>query len=277
MWRWVFSSSRTTPVSPAPLLSTFRQVPSGLFSLLFPEARRICHRSLTDITRVPVRSRGMRAPEPLAAEYYCVTCRTPFHNRFPLDADGCCRLCRSSIRGFDAASCFGTYEGTLRPLIHLFKYSRMKPLVKPLAEYLAAALPRDQRFDIAVPMPLHWRRRWQRGNQSELLARATASRSGIPMANAVRRMRATESQAGLSNAQRRANVSGAFRVKGGRQVQGLRVLLIDDVMTTGATAAACAQALKRAGAKSVALLALARVDRRLAEVPAGESSHREVA
>jgi len=182
------------------------------------------------------------------------------------------------MRGFDAAYCFGTYEGTLRQLIHLFKYSRMKPLAKPLAEYLAAALPRDQRFDIVVPMPLHWRRRWQRGfNQSELLARVTARRSGIPMVNAVRRVRATESQAGLSNAQRRDNVSGAFRVKDGGRVQGLRVLLIDDVMTTGATAAACAQALKRAGAKSVALLALARVDRRLAEVPAGESSHREVA
>ena len=220
----------------------------------------------------------MRTPEPLAAEYFCVTCRTPFQNHFPLDADGCCRLCRSGMRGFDAACCFGTYEGTLRQLIHLFKYSRMKPLAKPLAEYLAAALPRDQRFDIVVPMPLHWRRRWQRGfNQSELLARVTARRSGIPMVNAVRRVRATESQAGLSNAQRRENVSGAFRVKDGGRVQGLRVLLIDDVMTTGATAAACAQALKRAGAKSVALLALARVDRRLAEVPAGESSHREVA
>ncbi len=154
----------------------------------------------------------------------------------------------------------------------------MKPLAKPLAEYLAAALPRDQRFDIVVPMPLHWRRRWQRGfNQSELLARATARRSGIRMVNAVRRVRATQSQAGLSNAQRRDNVSGAFRVKDSGRVRGLRVLLIDDVMTTGATAAACAQALKRAGVKSVSLLALARVDRRLSEVPAGQSSHREVA
>jgi ComF family protein len=195
-----------------------------------------------------------------------VTCRTPFQNRFPLDDHGVCRLCRSGARGFDAAYCFGAYEGTLRQLIHLFKYKRMKPLAKELSAQLARALPRDQRFDIVVPMPLHWRRHWQRGfNQSELLARATARRSGIRMVNAVRRTRATATQAGLSNAKRRENVAGAFRVKNRGLVEGLRILLIDDVMTTGATASACALALKRAGAKSVSLLALARVDRRMAE------------
>jgi competence protein ComFC len=181
------------------------------------------------------------------------------------------------MRGFDAAYCFGSYEGTLRELVHLFKYGRMKPLGKTLADHLAAALPRDKSFDAVVPMPLHWRREWQRGfNQSVLLARATARRCGIPMVNAVRRTRATETQAGLSNARRRENVAGAFRVKKGALVEGRRILLIDDVMTTGATASACALALKRAGAKSVTLLALARVDRRLID-PVREGSHtREV-
>jgi predicted amidophosphoribosyltransferase len=94
------------------------------------------------------------------------------------------------------------------------------------------------------------------------------------MVNAVRRRRSTTAQAGLSNARRRENVAGAFRVKKPRAVDGRRVLLIDDVMTTGATAAACALALKRAGAKSVVLLALARVDRRFIE-PANQVS-REV-
>jgi len=164
------------------------------------------------------------------------------------------------------AYCFGAYEGALRDLIHLFKYDRMKPLGKTLAGYLASALPRDQQFDLVVPMPLHWRRRWQRGfNQSELLARPTARRCGIPMVNAVRRTRSTAAQAGLSNARRRENVAGAFRVKKPQKVEGRRILLIDDVMTTGATASACAVALKRAGAGSVTLLALARVDRRLFE------------
>ncbi len=162
------------------------------------------------------------------------------------------------------AYCYGSYDGALRELIHLFKYGRMKPLAKPLGGYLASALPRDQQFDLVVPMPLHWRRRWQRGfNQSELLARLIARRCGIPLVNAVRRTRATQAQAGLSNARRRENVAGAFRVRKPQKVQGRRILLIDDVMTTGATASACAVALKRAGAGTVTLLALARVDRRL--------------
>jgi ComF family protein len=206
----------------------------------------------------------LAVPAPLAAGYYCVSCRTPFQNHFPLDEEGRCGLCRTGTRGFDAAYCFGLYEGTLRELVHLFKYGRMKPLAKALAAHLAGALPRDKRFDVVVPMPLHWRREWQRGfNQSALLARATARRCGIPMVNAVRRTRATATQAGLSNARRRENVAGAFRVRKTALVEGRRILLIDDVMTTGATASACALALKRAGAKSVTLLALARVDRRL--------------
>ena len=202
----------------------------------------------------------------MAAEYFCVSCRTPFLNPFPLDDQGRCRLCRAGARGFDGAYCFGSYEGVLRELIHLFKYGRMKPLSKTLAALLATALPRDRQFDLVVPRPLYWRRQWQRGfNQSELLARATARGCGIRMKNAVRRTRATATQAGLSNARRRENLKGAFQVKRPGMVEGRRILLIDDVMTTGATASACALALKRAGAKSVALLALARVDRRLVE------------
>jgi ComF family protein len=134
---------------------------------------------------------------------------------------------------------------------------------------IVAAIPRDQTFDVVAPVPLHWRRRWQRGfNQSELLARAVARRYGLPVLDVLRRKRATPTQAGLSNARRRSNVAGAFTVRGA--VSGRRILLVDDVMTTGATAAACAAALKRAGARHVAVLALARVDRRgVAAPPAG--------
>ncbi len=175
------------------------------------------------------------------------------------------------MRGFDAAYCFGEYEGALRELIHLFKYGRMKPLSRPLSAHLAAALPRDQPFDAVVPVPLHWRRAWSRGfNQSELLARAMARRCGIPVLKSLIRDRATETQAGLTHARRRSNVANAFRMKRRRSVQGMRILLIDDVMTTGATGSACATALKRAGAKSVSLLTLARVDRRTAAFAAGE-------
>ena len=197
----------------------------------------------------------------MSAEFFCSSCRTPFQNAFPLDANGRCALCRSGLRGFDAAYSFGTYEGVLRELIHLYKYGKVKTLARPLSGLLAQALPRDEAFDAAVPVPLYWRRRLQRGfNQAELLARGLSRRTGIPVVRALGRLRPTPAQAGLSNSARRQNVSQAFRARG---VQGKRILLIDDVMTTGATAASCAAALKQAGARRVSLLTVARVDRRM--------------
>ena len=208
----------------------------------------------------------LNTPEPLLAEYFCQSCHAPFNNRFPLDESGVCPLCAAGMRGFDRAYSFGFYEGSLRKLIHLFKYSGMKPLGKRLAGLLCRALPDEANatFDAVVPMPLHWRRRWRRGfNQSEILARQVAKSRRVPMLDVVKRVRATAVQAGLTNSNRRKNVAGAFRVSSRTRVAGKRILLIDDVMTTGATAAACANALKRSGASSVTLLTLARVDRRL--------------
>ena len=172
-------------------------------------------------------------------------------------------VCRSGLRGFDRATCFGFYEGTLRSLIHLYKYSGMKPLARPLARYLDRAIAVDERFDAITAVPLHWRKKWQRGfNQSELLARQIASNRNLPLIDVLRRKRPTEVQASLAVAGRRRNVAGAFTLRPGVNVSGKRILLIDDVMTTGATAGSCAAVLKRAGAKSVSLAALARVDRR---------------
>ena len=190
--------------------------------------------------------------------------------------DGRCRLCRDGLAGFDAAFAYGEYDGPLRKLIHLFKYGRVKPLAKPLARLMAGALPREHRFDLVVPMPLHWTRRWNRGfNQAELLAKVLSRRLNAPVVRAVRRKRRTAPQAGLTNSERRLNVSGAFALNPGVSVKDRHVLLVDDVMTTGATAAACAALLKRAGAKRVSVLALARVDRRKTSVvssPSGPSS-----
>jgi competence protein ComFC len=219
----------------------------------------------------------LREPQPLAAEFFCVSCRTPFLNAFPLDSEGRCALCRAGWRGFDAAYCFGSYEGTLRELIHLYKYGRVETLWRPLAGFLASALPIEERFDAVTPVPLHWKKRWQRGfNQSELLARAIARGRGIPLVGALRRTRVTLTQAGLSNTERRRNVASAFGCrKAANALRGKRVLLIDDVMTTGSTAAACARVLKQAGAAGVVLAAVARVDRRLEGVKAQATSGRE--
>ena len=245
-----------------------RQVPHALFSIFFPDECRVCGEALRGYTRVPVCGRCLSAPQALEVEYFCSQCKTPFQNRFPLDVAGRCALCRAGARGFDAAYCFGFYEGELRELIHLLKYAGMKPLAKPLGEFLSRALPLDEPFDAVVAMPLHWRRRFDRGfNQAALLAKQVARRRQLPVLNVVRRVRSTRTQTGLTNAKRRENVSGAFRMRRGRRLEGLRILLVDDVMTTGATGSACAAVLKRAGARSVTLLTLARVDRRALPTP----------
>jgi len=173
-----------------------------------------------------------------------------------------CALCRYGLRGFDAAYCFGSYEGVLRELIHLYKYGRVKTLARPLGALLAARAAargtlrcRDSGSAALAPAMA------TRVNQSELLARTIARRCGIPVIHALKRVRPTVAQAGLSNTGRRQNVAAAFRPR--RAVEGKRILLVDDVMTTGSTAASCALALKRAGASKVALLTVARVDRRL--------------
>ncbi|HEV2199811.1 MAG TPA: ComF family protein [Bryobacteraceae bacterium] len=266
------------------VLRAAERVSCGLFSALFPDDCRVCGEPLRQISRVPVCSRCLREPQPLEAAFFCVSCRTPFLNRHPLDDEGRCPLCRLGLAGFDAVYSYGSYEGTLRTLIHLFKYGKTHTLARPLGEMLARAVPREERFDAVVPLPLHWRRRWERGfNQSELLAKEIARRWNAPVVKAVRRVKATAPQAGLTNAKRRANMSGAFSARPSRfrgilgrrfffaksfsfgkdmPLKGARVLLIDDVLTTGATAAACARALKRAGASHVTLAAVARTDRR---------------
>jgi ComF family protein len=223
---------------------------------------------LSEWNRIPVCPDCLADPKPLTADYFCASCRTPFHNRFPLDEEGRCALCRFGLRGFDAAYSYGAYEGALRELVHLLKYGRIRPLAAPLGDWLVSAIPLEQRFDLVAPVPLHWRRRLQRGfNQAALLAAPVARRYGVPVTRLLRRRRATSTQAGLSHAGRRNNVAGAFAVRRGRDVRGSRVLLVDDVFTTGATAGACAAVLKRAGAAYVAVLTLARADRRLTAEP----------
>ena len=238
-----------------------------LFALLFPEDCRVCGQALKTISRIPVCDGCLREPQPLHAEYACSACRMPFVNPFPLDETGRCSLCRLGLLNFDAAYTYGSYEGTLRTLVHLLKFEKMHTLARPLSALMLRALPREQRFDFIVPVPLHWRRRHQRGfNQAGLLAKEIARRWNAPVAHALRRTRATAAQSGLTNAKRRANLRGAFALasrfeKGA--LSGARVLLVDDVITTGASAAACAAVLKRAGAAHVAVAAVARTDRRL--------------
>ncbi len=182
---------------------------------------------------------------------------------YPLDEHDLCTVCRESQVNFDAAYSFGSYEGPLRSLIHLFKYAKVESLALPMSRLLARAMPLEQRFDMVIAMPMHWRKRWERGfNQADLLARPLAKRYGLKPATNLQRKRYTKSQAGLTERERQQNLKDSFCVKKAEQIAGKRVLLIDDVFTTGATLRAAAGVLKNAGAAHISALTLARVDRR---------------
>lgn len=171
-------------------------------------------------------------------------------------------MCRDGQVNFDATYSFGSYEGALRNLIHLYKYSKVDSLSEPLAALLIRALPLDARFEVVLPMPMHWRKKWDRGfNQSELLAQVVAARYGLKPATNLRRSRYTKPQASLSEAERQINLKNSFHVRRPEQIWGKRILLVDDVMTTGATLREAAGVLKAVGVRSVAALTLARVDR----------------
>lgn len=232
-------------------------------NLLYPGDCRVCANPLKKLTRVPVCDTCLAENHPFEAEIFCVQCRTPFSSRAPLDEKGCCSLCRLGVRGFDAAYSSGEYDGALRKLIHLFKYHGIYSLRHTLVDRLSDALPRDQHFDVVMPVPMHWWRRFLRGrNHAETLARGLSKRTGINAASPLYRKKLTPSQATVSRAERRRNVKGVFAVRRPVAVRGKRILLVDDVLTTGSTAGACAAALKKAGAAHVAVITIARVDRR---------------
>src|SRR5207253_7745771 len=143
------------------------------------------------------------------------------------------------------------------------KYGDRLDLAPMLARWMASA-GREllAEADALVPVPLHWRRLWaRRFNQSAALATAIAADVHVPVTTALKRIRATPQQVGLSKSERAQNVQGAFRVPAAAkaEVAGRRLLLIDDVLTSGATVDACARALLRAGATSVDVLVFARV------------------
>ena len=226
----------------------------------------LCGEVLRHASRVPYCDACLALPEVMTANYFCARCRTPFLSERPLDHEGICRRCRSGLAGYDFAYSFGYYEGPLRKMIHHFKYGGAAVLAGPLGELMVRALPLDLQVDMIVPVPLHWRRKMWRGfNQCELLARPLESRLRVPLVRAIRKTRHTETQASSTPAQRRSNLTGVFVLAAENIVEGKRVLLVDDVLTTGATVTMCSALLRRGGAKSVTVLTLARVDRRPAE------------
>jgi ComF family protein len=178
----------------------------------------------------------------------------------------------------------------MREAIHALKYNRLHPAARVLGRMLAQAIAKlaGQAPDemLVVPVPLHRNKHAQRGfNQARALAEAAVSdlRKTHPAwrlelaVSTLLRLRATESQAGLSPRERRLNVRGAFSVADRSQVAGKHILLIDDILTTGATARAAAQALVQAGAESVWVATLARARMRNARGAEGMNAHDDAA
>jgi ComF family protein len=175
---------------------------------------------------------------------------------------------RAALAGVRAAA---YYEGPLRHAIHRLKYNSQTSLASALAPLLAECWhAHDLAADGLVPVPLARERQRQRGyNQSALLARALAEQIGVPVVTgAVARVRHAPAQAGASWGERWENVAGAFAAPARKaaRVDGRRLALVDDVCTTGATVAACAEALRAAGASEVWAVALARPRRKLESV-----------
>jgi ComF family protein len=156
------------------------------------------------------------------------------------------------------------FDEVARSLVHALKYGDRLDLAPTLGRWMASAgRPLFGNADALVPVPLHWRRLWaRRFNQSAALAREIARASGLGLAHgALKRVKPTAQQVGLSKPERALNVQGAFRVPpdGKAQVAGRRLILVDDVLTSGATVDACARTLLRAGAANVDVLVFARV------------------
>lgn len=164
---------------------------------------------------------------------------------------------------YDRARAALAFDGVARDLIHAFKYADRHEAVPLFTRWMCdAGCALIAEADVVAPVPLHsWRLLRRRFNQSAVLAGRLARAHDKPMVLGLRRVRHTKQQVGLAFGERRENVQGAFQVTPGRAaaLAGKRVLLIDDVITTGATVEACALAMKEAGAEAVDVLAVARV------------------
>jgi ComF family protein len=156
------------------------------------------------------------------------------------------------------------FDEVARALVHALKYGDRLDLAPTMGRWMAnAGRELLAEADVLVPVPLHWRRQWaRRFNQSALLAEIVSKASGVPVVHgALKRVKSTVQQVGLARSERALNVQGAFRVPAEAKIEvaGRRLVLLDDVLTSGATTDACTRALLRAGAANVDVLVFARV------------------
>ncbi|MGB2898605.1 MAG: ComF family protein [Candidatus Acidiferrum sp.] len=244
----------------------------ALVSVFFPAGCRICDELLASASRVPICEACLASfvavPQPA-----CDVCGRALPGLTPepgsVRNEGralLCPACRDKTYAFERARSFAMYEGALVGAILLLKFEQIEPLGAWFAERLAEVVKGQGSAlvaDVVVPVPLHRQRERERGyNQAALLSKPLAKRLGLPhKAVLLMRTRARPEKQILTLEERWESVRGAFATRPGSQVDNLRVLLLDDVLTTGATLDACARALLEAGAKSVVGLTVARAAR----------------
>jgi ComF family protein len=261
-----------------------RSALDALAAVLAPAPCRLCDKPLLNASRVPI------CPECLASfvpirDPMCHCCGRPFPAIVMQHADAPppqCRLCRENTFAFERARSFGVYDTALHNAILLLKYEEVTRLGFWFAERLAEVVAREPelfRADVVVPVPLHPARQRERGyNQAELIARPLAKRLGIKRGSyLLMRTKPRPARLVLSRKEHWESVRGAYATRKGLRVDKLRVLLVDDVMTTGATLDACSRALMRAGAASVVGLTVARVTSGLGPLPAPTSVAKAIA
>ena len=191
----------------------------------------------------------------------CKKCGVPFYS--DVGEDHLCGHCIDRPPPFTSARAAALFEGPVRELIHRLKYNRRVQHRRPLAQLAVrhlAPFVEDSKANLVIPVPLHVKRLRQRGfNQAVLLGEIVAREWGLPlMRRNMRRIRWTEPQINLSLAERAANVKGAFSVSNPLLIRDKRIILVDDVYTTGSTASECARVLTNAGSSAVFVVTIAR-------------------
>ncbi len=243
----------------------------ALSCTLFPTSCSLCGSPLPHLSLAPICA-ACWSEIPVRTGSTCARCGDTLAQ--PRVDCGLCRPCRLAPPPFVKAVAYGPYEGRMRDLIHALKYDRLRPVARQLGHLLATTIGQlageAPAALLVVPVPLHRMKQAERGfNQSRILAAEAVARLRKRMPewrltlapSTLMRLRPTEAQAGLTTRQRRLNMRGAFGVSDPAAVAGKNILLIDDILTTGATARAASRTLMLAGAESVWVATLARAHR----------------